>query len=354
MPPLVQIRSGILTYMQDTSSHTPLRGVNLGGWLVLERWMTPRLFTGTDARDEYTFMQTPDAKSKINKHRDTFITEDDFRWLSTHGYNAVRIPIGYWIFDGDGPYSPCIERLDWAAAMADRYHIKLLICLHGAPGSQNGRDHSGRIGKANWYRDANNRQQTISVLARLAARYKDQPAVWGIELLNEPNAWHKPWILRRFYAEAYQAIQSAGRERLVTVFSDGFMPRFMSGAIKAAPGYPVMMDTHWYHFFTPRWAQRLLPLELYRWHLGQRVKLLTRLSKKQPIIMGEWSGVIGSEALSRYQTARHQALMQVHLREQQALFPRLEGWFYWSYKTQDRGIFHFRSMVEDGHTEPPF
>ena len=62
--------------------NTPLRGVNLGGWLVLERWMTPRLFAGTDAKDEYSFMQTPDAKEKINKHRDTFITEDDFRWLA--------------------------------------------------------------------------------------------------------------------------------------------------------------------------------------------------------------------------------------------------------------------------------
>ena len=332
----------------------PLRGVNFGGWLVLERWMTPRLFRGTEAKDEYSFMQTAGAAAKIEQHRNTFITEDDFRWLSENGYNAIRIPIGYWILDGDGPYLPCIERLDWAVRMAANYDIKVLICLHGAPGSQNGRDHSGRIGKANWYRNSAYRQQTIDLLARLSKRYRSQAAVWGIELLNEPEAWRKPWILRQFYRRAYQVIQSTARTGLTTVFSDGFMPRMMSGAIKATPNYPVMMDTHWYHFFTPRWAQRLLPLKLYRWHLGQRVKLLTRLSKKQPIIMGEWSGVIGSEALSRYQTARHQALMQVHLREQQALFSRLEGWFYWSYKTQDRGIFHFRSMVEDGHTEPPF
>lgn len=29
-----------------------LQGVNLGGWLVLEKWMTPSLFDGTTAADE--------------------------------------------------------------------------------------------------------------------------------------------------------------------------------------------------------------------------------------------------------------------------------------------------------------
>ncbi len=29
-----------------------LRGVNLGGWLVLEKWMNQNLFAGTDAMDE--------------------------------------------------------------------------------------------------------------------------------------------------------------------------------------------------------------------------------------------------------------------------------------------------------------
>ena len=337
-----------------TNSQQPLRGVNLGGWLVLERWMTPKLFDGTTAKDEYSFMQTPGAAEKLRLHHTTFITEDDFRWLSDNNYTAVRIPVGYWIVDGDGPYRSSIERLDWAVAMAEKYDIRVLICLHGAPGSQNGHDHSGQVGKADWYRHDRYRRQTITVLTQLAARYRDRPAVWGIELLNEPSAWRKPWMVRRFYRDAYGAITSTARVGLVTIFSDGFTPRLMSGALTAAPGYPVMMDTHWYHFFTPRWVQRRLPLSLYQWQLRRRIRLLARLGKRQPIIMGEWSGVIGSEALSRYPTYDHQDVMRQHLRDQQRLFAHLAGWFYWNYKTEDRGIFHFRSMVEDGHTEKPF
>ena len=47
--------------------------------------MTPSLFAGTGAIDEYTFMQTPGAAKKIDEHRRTFITESDFKWLAEHG-----------------------------------------------------------------------------------------------------------------------------------------------------------------------------------------------------------------------------------------------------------------------------
>ena len=30
-----------------------IKGVNLGNWLVLEKWMSPALFDGTTADDEY-------------------------------------------------------------------------------------------------------------------------------------------------------------------------------------------------------------------------------------------------------------------------------------------------------------
>ncbi len=32
-----------------------MRGVNLGSWLVLEKWMVPSLFEGLEATDETTW-----------------------------------------------------------------------------------------------------------------------------------------------------------------------------------------------------------------------------------------------------------------------------------------------------------
>ena len=36
-----------------------IKGVNLGNWLVLEKWMSPALFEGTDAEDEYWLPRKP-------------------------------------------------------------------------------------------------------------------------------------------------------------------------------------------------------------------------------------------------------------------------------------------------------
>ena len=57
-------------------------------WLVLEPWITPSLFdgTGNDAIiDEYTFCQYQDrsvAAGKLKEHWDSWITENDIKWIS--------------------------------------------------------------------------------------------------------------------------------------------------------------------------------------------------------------------------------------------------------------------------------
>lgn len=325
-----------------------LCGVNLGGWLIVERWMTPSLFAGTDAQDEYTFMQTPDALEKLRDHQRDFIREDDFKWMHDNGVNAVRIPVGYWLFEGAKPYVSCIGRLDWAVRMAKKYDIKVLICLHGAPGSQNGQDHSGHKGAAEWYDHEHYRQRTIEVLKRLAEYFHKSPVVWGIELLNEPKL--KPFnrTLRTFYVQAYREIIKVGRPGLRVVFSDAATPRLMSGALRAQPGFPVVMDHHWYHFFLPKIVQRTLPLEMYYRFLQFKRIVLERLSKAQPIIIGEWSGIIGGERLSRYPQSQHGEIIDRHIEEQLKAWANLEGWFYWSYKHESPGVFNFRSMVENG------
>jgi hypothetical protein len=55
--------------------------------------------------------------------------------------NHVRIPIGYWAYDV-GPSEPYISGqhnyLLKAIAWAATYNLKVIVDLHGAPGSQNG------------------------------------------------------------------------------------------------------------------------------------------------------------------------------------------------------------------------
>lgn len=327
-------------------SHKALRGVNLGGWLLLEKWMTPTLFEGTDAIDEYTFMQTDDAHRKIERHRHSFIREADFKWLAANGIEAVRIPIGYWIFDGDEPFAAGITHLDWAVKMAAKYRLRVLLDLHGAKGSQNGKDHSGKLGRSEWFARHEYRQQTIDVLERLAKRYYHDDYVWGIEVLNEPKIGIFHFKLRRFYNRAYDALLKVARPGTYIVFHDAFTPRLLSGAVLASSSLPVAMDVHWYQF--GRLLHRFETMKRYFKAVRKRDTLIGNLQRRQPLIIGEWSVVLSGAILNGASREEEQAFFKEHAQHQLAVYDGALAWFYWTYKTEGRGIWHFRSQVEDG------
>ena len=70
---------------------TKVRGANIGGWLVLEPWITPGVFsaTGNDAVvDEWTFCQMQErsvAQGALQGHWETFYTESDFKAIAAAG-----------------------------------------------------------------------------------------------------------------------------------------------------------------------------------------------------------------------------------------------------------------------------
>lgn len=51
----------------------------------------------------------PNKASKImQEHWNTYITEDDFKFMSENGLNAVRIPVGWWIAKDPTPPKPFV------------------------------------------------------------------------------------------------------------------------------------------------------------------------------------------------------------------------------------------------------
>ena len=82
-----------------------VRGVNLGGWLVTEPWITPSLYEPYEhlgVVDEYTLCQklgTNRCRQILQQHWSTFVTENDIKEIKEAGLNHVRVPIGYWAFD---------------------------------------------------------------------------------------------------------------------------------------------------------------------------------------------------------------------------------------------------------------
>merc|ERR1712048_983679 len=89
-----------------------------------------------------------EARVALQSHRDSFLTEDDFRRIRALGFNAVRIPFGYWVVtappENEAFVGPCIEYLDRAVAWSKAHGLQVVLDLHGAPGGESGEKPSGR------------------------------------------------------------------------------------------------------------------------------------------------------------------------------------------------------------------
>lgn len=115
--------------------------MNLGGWFVLEPWITPSIFEPYAASgavvDEYTLSQTlgqAAAQSLLEAHWNSWITEDDFQEIASMGLNHVRIPLGYWALNplsGDPYVQGQLPILDQAIGWARSAGLKVMLDLHG-------------------------------------------------------------------------------------------------------------------------------------------------------------------------------------------------------------------------------
>ncbi|EPQ26674.1 uncharacterized protein PFL1_05654 [Pseudozyma flocculosa PF-1] len=247
-----------------------VRGVSLGGWLVVENFIAPSVYDQTGNPkiiDEWSFgslQSRSRAASILQRHLDTFVTEDDFRQIAQLGLNHVRIPIGYWAFEvAQG--EPFVKLNQWdklkqAAAWASKYNLKVLVDLHAIPGSANGYDHGGRKGVNSFASKKSNLQRTLAILNTMSKEFS-QPryanSVAAIELVNEPILDDK--TLLDLYYKGYDAVRNpngvdAAQSPLLVVVGDGFKsPAYGSGFWNGkfpVPQYEgVALDSHIYTIF---------------------------------------------------------------------------------------------------------
>jgi glucan 1,3-beta-glucosidase len=322
-----------------------VRGVNLGGWLVLEKWITPSLFKGLQATDEYTFCEElgAEAASRLRHHRDSFIMAADFRWLKEQGIEAIRLPVGYWLLGGEEPFVEATHYVDFAFEQATQNGLKVVLDLHAAPGSQNGNDHSGRAGEIDWHKNSDNIKRTLTVIERLAERYGNEANLTGIELLNEPG-WEVSFdILRDFYNKGYKIIRKIAGSNVAVIISDGYKPDEWFNAMPASKYENLVMDMHLYQVFTPE--DRALSLQ---GHIDKTLNewgtLIEKMRQSNPVIIGEWSGEMQYEP-EKY-IDDHEASRE-YVKAQLQAFQKSNGWFFWTYKTEDRKYWSLRDCVPD-------
>ena len=316
--------SSIVYVSSTTSSATPtvkhetaatsipfLRGVNVGSWLILEKWMASSVFSGdaANAVDQWTYDQTPNAAANLQQHWSTWFTQADVQQLASYGFNALRIPIGYWAYDNSN--TPFIQGadafLEQAIGWARDAGMYVWVDCHGSPGSQNGQDHSGHAGPVEW-QQGNNLQQSTDILVTMAKKYGTNAyadVVVGLEMVNEPAAGgNNSFSTSQSWAQStFQAIKAVvENQNLVIITHDSFQgPDKFNGIAQTLNGNAGTsgtfgVDVHDYSLYTDS-DNSLNQAQ----HISQACGWGAPLKAAQqymPVYVGEWSTITNTCVLS--------------------------------------------------------
>lgn len=355
-----------------------IKGVNLGNWLVLEKWMSPVLFEGTDAEDEYWLprkLSREVYEARIKIHRSEYITERDFVTIKAMGMEAVRIPVPYFVFGDREPFTGCIKELDKAFNWAEKYGLTILLDLHTAPLGQNGFDNGGICGVCRWSKSPEEVEFVLSVLERLAERYGNRKGLWGIEAINEP-VMDRAWklfdmpnrypaadkdmaegsgpctleFLKDFYVRAYDRMRKFLPEEKYIVIHDGFELLAWKDFMQEEKYVNVVLDTHQYLMMAEAEGCEQ-NVEAYQEYIREHYeKEIQEMEQYFPVICGEWClfnsyacgcdtkggrSVLNGEEGSRKEALGVQEKKQIYQAVAEAqlnAWKKGSGYFYWSYK----------------------
>ena len=297
----------------------PLRGVNLGGWLVLEKWMTPSLFDGLSAtrrnnlvcRTRRRCRRAIACTLEYVRHARRFrvararsaSTPCAFRSVTGSSARRTRITrstvrIRFRIVVGG---IDVLDRaIDWAAECG--LARRCSTCTR-RPVARTASTTAAFRTCASGTRAPTISRTRVDVLERLAARYRGHRALHAIQLLNEPR-----WDIADGFpdelttARAYHAIRahcSAERRRDRASRRFPFAPR-IHGFLAAACVRERAVRRASLSVLRPRGPRaRLRPVTCKRQSACGATRPMTcNASLHCPAIVGEWSLGLDIEVVS--------------------------------------------------------
>ncbi|MFA6282299.1 MAG: cellulase family glycosylhydrolase, partial [Candidatus Omnitrophota bacterium] len=145
--------------------------------------------------------------------------------ISQMGANCIRLPFSYRLLAKEYPSDGLIY-LKKAFALADKYRIGIILDLHAAPGAQNSDWHSDSMGNALFWEKEKFRKETLNIWDELVSEFKDEPALIGFDVMNEPVLGNKSTaILADFYKNAIQRIKKIDKKHTIFLEGDNWAQR---------------------------------------------------------------------------------------------------------------------------------
>jgi hypothetical protein len=218
--------------VDESGKKVLLQGVGLGNWMLPEGYMWKFGENGDRPRKIEKIVSDYLGQEKAAKfwktYRWNFITEADIKRIAELGYNSVRPALNSRLFITEGENNVFVdegfELLDNLVSWCKKYHIYVIIDMHGAPGGQTGQniDDSPKD-EPELFMNPKNEELLVKLWVKIADRYKDEPNVAAYDLLNEPlpertgaAAKYKDQLVP-MYQKLIKAIRAVDKKHMFTL-----------------------------------------------------------------------------------------------------------------------------------------
>ena len=359
------------TIVNGNNTPVVFKGVNLGGWYVMESYMSPTDSAG-NFTDEYNILNEltqrsteAQAESLVNTYINNWITATDIQAIAAAGFNEVRIPVWWGQFYKLGAYPPtgnpnaylrsdAFTYLDQIIAACAQNNIYVVLDMHGAFGGQSGNPDTGYAAQNAYFpistaansvsNSVNNQAATVAMWKMIAAHYAASPyrgTVAGFDLLNEPDGILTSGTtggsttaqVLSAYNTLYQAIRQADPSRMIIMescfwVSNGWSLTNLPNPTNNNYGYvwsDVVYSTHMYPGASDTSAQVEAAADTQK----SRFATLTKEGYNVPVYIGEFQAYNTNTAAAGSPSTSPATWQYV----ESDLDGAGIGWSFWAYKS---------------------
>jgi len=250
--------SGLKIVEGDTP--VKLRGINLGGWMLIEDYMIGLPWTEWKIREQFRrVLGAASASAFFDAWADSYVTEKDMEFLAQRGFTFVRLPLNYRQFESDLEPGKWIEKgfrlLDRAVDLCRKAGLWILPDLHAAPGAQARDQNAGSAyGETFLWNYRHFMDRTARLWGEIARRYRDDSTVLGYNVICEPVV-PDITLLNEFYASVIRSIRGQDPRHLIVLDSNLWAKDISSLRDPLFEDPQVIPALHHYYFddaFFPR------------------------------------------------------------------------------------------------------
>jgi len=297
-----------------------LQGVGLGNWMLPEGYMWKFGEHGDRPRkieklvEDYLGAEKSAAFWKT--YRKNYVKEADIKRIADLGFNSVRPALNARLFLTEGENPVFVEEgfqlLDSLIDWCKKYHLYVIIDMHGAPGGQTGQNiDDSPNNEPELFMHSKNEDLLVKLWVKLADKYKNEPIVAAYDLLNEPlpertgAADKYKAQLVPLYNKLIKAIRSVDKKHMFTI--EGFN-----------------WANNWSLFTKPLDDNMFFQFHYYCWDKPDNLNDISYfLKKREELHTPVWVGETGEKNNTIY-FATAQYFEANHI-----------GWSFWPWKKMD-------------------